>query len=206
MMKLTQGLAGLVVAVACFTGSATAQDVSLSYGEPAYRGSGCPDGSVALGTSPTAFTLLYDSFIAEDSDGVRARERTKVCAIRVPVSVPAGYQISIDSVDHRGYVSLTEKAWGYLKTQFRVKGKAWHNFGTSKRDYFVGPLDEDYFRRDEVKRSNRQWSPCGGTFYFDIYTHMHVDAKRYNQALLTLDSSDAAMSTRYGIDVRKCRK
>lgn len=204
-MKLT--LTGLILWTVAVSTPGYAQEISLNYGEPSYSGSGCPQDSVAMGTSPTAFTLLFDSFIAEDGDGVRARENTKVCTVRVPVSVPSGYQIAIDSVDHRGFVSLSDKrAWGVLKTWFRVKGNMWVTNGSSQADYFRGPLDEDYFRRDLVKKHHRQWSPCGGSFHFDVHTYMHVHAARHESALITLDASDGAMSTRYGMEVRRCKK
>lgn len=200
-------LAGLFFWTTALATAGQAQNISLNYGEPSYAGSGCPQDSVAIGTSPTAFTLLFDSFIAEDGDDVRARENTKVCTVRVPVSVPDGYQISIDSVDHRGFVSLShKKTWGFLKTWFRVKGNMWATNGTSQSDYFRGPLDEDYFRRDLVTKNVRQWSPCGGSFHFDIHTYMHVHAARHESALMTLDTSDGAMSTRYGMEVRRCKK
>lgn len=204
-MKLI-GTIGSMIFAAVLGNVAQAQDfASLEYGELKYNGSGCPEDSIALGTSPTAFTLLYDSFIAEAGDGIRAPEHTKVCSVRVPVGVPKGYQISIDSVDHRGFVDLSDKSWGFLKTWFKVKGKSWYTRGSSRLDYFRGPLVDDYMRRDLVSKRHRQWSPCGGDFYFDIYTFMHVNARRNNTALLTLDSSDAAMSTQYGFEVRRCK-
>lgn len=205
-MKLFGTIGSMFIAAMVLGNVAQAQElVSLSYGEPSYKGSGCPEGSIVMATSPTAFTMLYDSFIAEAGDGIKAREHTKVCSVRVPVEVPTGYQIAIDSVDHRGFVDLSDKSWGFLKSWFRVKGKSWYTHGSSKLDYFRGPLIEDYTRRDLVSKHHRQWSPCGGNFHFDIYTYMHVNARRYNTALLTLDSSDAAMSTQYGIDVRRCK-
>ncbi len=188
------------------TSIANAQDVSLIFSEPTYGGSGCPENSVVMGSSPTAFTLLYDSFVVEDGNNVRAKETTKSCNVRVTITLPKGYQVSIDSVDHRGFVSLSSKrAWSFLKTKFRVKGNMWHAVGTSQGDYFRGPLDQDYFRRDTIKNSNKQWSPCGGTFNLDIDTYMHVNAARNETGLMTLDTSDGAMSTRFGTEIRRCK-
>ncbi len=188
------------------TSIANAQDVSLIFSEPMYSGSGCPQDSVVMGSSPTAFTLLYDSFVVEDGNNVRSKENTKSCNVRVTITVPEGYQVSIDSVDHRGFVSLSSKrAWSFLKTKFRVKGSMWHAVGTSQGDYFRGPLDQDYFRRDAIRNVNKQWSPCGGSFNLDVDTYMHVHAARNESALMTLDASDGAMSTRFGTELRRCK-
>src|SRR5262245_51642085 len=68
-----------------------------------YAGSGCPAGSVSQMVSPDAeaFTLLFDSYIAEAGPGVSLANGRKNCQIAVDLRFPSGWSYTIFDVDYR---------------------------------------------------------------------------------------------------------
>jgi hypothetical protein len=83
-----------------------------------YTGNGCPAGSVASNISPEAqaFTLMYDSFIA---DGSSAQNRQRGCGIGMRIHVPSGWTVGVMSLDHRGYADIPQGGRATQNTAYR---------------------------------------------------------------------------------------
>lgn len=171
-----------------------------------YAGSGCPAGSVAQNVAPDlqAFTLLFDSYIAEAGPGVSAREKRKNCQINIDLAFPQGWSYSIFTVDYRGYVSLEPRTTAMQKSSYYFQGnRATANLQTTMK----GPVDKDYQIRDTLGLSAMVWSPCGASRSLNINSQIRVDNTRNRRGfgLITLDSIDGQVEHVYGIKWKRCR-
>jgi hypothetical protein len=176
------------------------------FGAPKYAGSGCPAGSIAYTPTPTAFTVLFDSFVSVAGTGAPARANLETCTIHIPVTVPAGMQFAIDSVDWRGFAKVDAGGYALLSTYYRISGKNFVQIGTGRETLIYGPKQLDLFRRDKFAGAEaKRWSPCGGSFDLTLSSYViTAQAKKNASAYLAIDSSDGAASLRPNVSWRKC--
>jgi hypothetical protein len=170
----------------------------------AYAGSGCPAGSVSESVAPDAkaFTLLFDSYVAEAGPGVLLKEGRKNCQIAVDLRFPQGWSYSVIDVDYRGFVQLDPGTTGLQKTNYYFQGQS---FGPSLQSSFRGPVAKDYHIRDSLGIDAVVWSPCGMTRALNLNTQVRVTASGGRRALMTTDSIDGELTHVYGLRWRKCR-
>ncbi len=171
----------------------------------AYAGSGCPAGSVAQNVAPDlqAFTLLFDSYIAEVGPGVPFASRRRNCQLNIDLDFPQGWSYSIMTVDYRGYVSLEPRVSGLQQSSYYFQGQA----QTARlRTPMYGPIDRDYQIRDTLGITALVWSPCGATRALNINTEIRTDNSRNpaGSGLMTTDSIDGAVRLIYGFRWRRC--
>jgi hypothetical protein len=168
-----------------------------------YAGSGCPAGSVAESMSPDAkaFTLLFDSYIAEAGPGVSLANGRKNCQIAVDLRFPQGWSYTIFDVDYRGYAQLERGTTGTQKTTYYFQGGSSQ---ASLQTNYAGPKDADYHIRDSLGLDALVWSPCGATRAVNMNTQVRVTASGGRRALMTIDSIDGQLTHRYGIQWRRC--
>lgn len=170
----------------------------------AYAGSGCPAGTVSESVAPDAkaFTLLFDSYVAEAGPGVLLKEGRKNCQIAVDLRFPQGWSYTLFDVDYRGYVQLDSGASGLQKTNYYFQGQA---AGPSLQSVFTGPANKDYRIRDSLGVDAVVYSPCGANRALNLNTQIRVTARGGQRALMTTDSIDGQLTHRYGIRWRQCR-
>ncbi len=170
----------------------------------AYAGSGCPAGSVSEVLSPDAkaFTLLFDSYIAEAGPGIPLSQGRKNCNVAVDLRFPNGWSFTVIDVDYRGYMNLERGTSGLQKTDYFFAGQS---MGPSLQSTFVGPADRDYNIRDSLLMSAAVWSPCGLTRALNLNTQVRVSASGGRRALLTNDSINGELTHLYGIRWRRCQ-
>ena len=91
-----------------------------------HAGSGRPAGSVAENVSPdrTAFTVLFDSFIAEIGPGLPLSTKRKNCQLLFDFDYPSGWQFALLTLDSRGYVSLERGVSGTQKVASTFRGSS----------------------------------------------------------------------------------
>lgn len=170
-----------------------------------YAGTGCPAGSVAENVSPDrqAFTLLFDSYVAEVGPGVPLSAKRRNCQLNVDLDFPNGWSFTIFTVDYRGYISLERNVTGLQQSKYYFQGSA--ATGTLKSQ-FTGPRDQDYQIRDTLGVSAEIWSPCGARRSLNINTEVRLDNSRNTRGagLMTLDSIDGQLKHVYGIKWRRC--
>jgi hypothetical protein len=171
----------------------------------AFAGSGCPAGSVAGNVSQdlTAFTLLFDQYIAEVGPGVPFSEKRKNCQLNIDFDFPQGWSYSLLTLDYRGYVSLDPRVTGTQQSSYYFQGQ----FTTARlRTPMVGPIDQDYQIRDVLGLSSVVWSPCGATRSLNINSEIRLDnsRNRLGRGLMTTDSIDGNVKLIYGIQWRRC--
>ncbi len=169
----------------------------IPFGNPVYAGSGCPKNSVASLKTEEAITLLFSSYGVESSGRVGAKN----CHLRVPVTIPNGWQADITSVDYRGFAGLDKSAWMRLTSWFQF---GYRQFGGSKPTVIRGAYDDDFFRRDSAIRWPGVRPFCGGgTVPLDLFNILSVYAPRNKEAIASLDSADGTLS--FSLKWARCR-
>ncbi len=169
-----------------------------------YAGSGCPAGTVSdiLADDAKAFTLLFDSFIAEAGPGIALSSGRKNCQLAIDLRFPQGWSFTVFDVDYRGFADLERGTTGLQKSSYYFQGSA---LTPSLQTLFRGPLSSDYHIRDSLGLSAVAWSPCGMTRALNINAQVRVTAPSGRRAAMTLDSVDGQLTHIYGIQWRRCR-
>ncbi|KAJ3086452.1 hypothetical protein HK102_013108 [Quaeritorhiza haematococci] len=178
-------------------------DVHFTY--ITYGGSGCPQGSVSINYNQdsTAFTLLFDSFIAQAGPGIAAALRRRNCQLNLQLYVPEGFQYSIATIDYRGYVQLDPKVKSFLSTTYYFQG----DFSSDTFSYqFKGPEELDYHIREEAHMATLEWSPCGGNANLNINTQVRVDNSKAKNStgIMTTDSIDGKVEQIFRLKFQEC--
>jgi Domain of unknown function (DUF4360) len=170
-----------------------------------HAGTGCPAGTVAsnLSSDAKAFTLLFDSFVAEAGPGVALSAGRKNCQILVDLQYPQGWSYSIFTFDYRGFAQLDAQVMGEQTARYYFQGTGTSVPMTSR---LYGPTAQDYHFRDQLGVTALIWSPCGAARALNINTSVGVRASNRNaRGLMTVDSMDGEVKHIYGIQWRSCR-
>lgn len=168
---------------------------TVTLGNPAVAGSGCPAGSVDSVLSPdkTSLSILFDEFIAEAEAGDRDR---KNCDVAIPVKVPQGFSVSVIDMDYRGYAYLPRGAESLFTTEYFFAGTR----GPSMSERFRGPMDDEYLVNNKLIATASSWSPCGQSVILRSKASVNLNNRRGREdAEMTVDSIDASVDTRFAI-------
>lgn len=170
----------------------------------AFAGSGCPAGTVSpnLSADAKAFTLLFDSYVAEAGPGMPLSLARKNCQITVDLRFPQGWSYSVFTVDYRGYAKLESGTYGQQVSNYYFQGQSKTG---SFRSTFYGPAERDYQIRDTLPLDAVVWSPCGANRALNMNTQVRVSASSGRRALMTVDSIDGELKHIYGIRWRRCQ-
>lgn len=169
-----------------------------------YAGTGCPAGTVAnmLADDAKAFTLLFDSYVAEGGPGIPLSAGRKNCQIAVDMRFPSGWSFTIVDVDYRGYANIDRGALGTQKTTYYFAGQT---KTAALESNFRGPMAKDYQIRDTLGLAAAVYSPCGVNRALNLNTQVRVQTSGSQQALMTLDSIDGQLTHKYGLQWQRCR-
>jgi hypothetical protein len=180
----------------------------LKLGHPNYQGTGCPSGSVALTVSPdeSAVSVLFNSFVVEAGGQTNRRLDEKNCGLSIPIEVPAGYSLSVATVDYRGYVySPKQNIFNNMSVDY-----TW--FGHPGRHYenkFQGPIDDNFTISQAVASHMKQWTTCGQKNNLVITTNLKTRTNPQNDStILALDSIDGtghSSGLRFHLEWKPCR-
>jgi hypothetical protein len=196
-----------ITAALCLAGSSAAFGDSPPWAHIdsiAYAGSGCPAGSVAenLSDDLTAFTLLFDDYVAEIGPGVPRRENRKNCQINIDLKFPQGWSFTLFEMDYRGYVGIDRGVTALQSSRYYFQGNS-HSckFDTA----FYGSKDDDFEIHDTVAASALVWSPCGANRSLNINTQVRLASRSRNATgIITMDSVDGKVTQLYGIKWKRC--
>ncbi|KAJ3409932.1 hypothetical protein HDV05_004154 [Chytridiales sp. JEL 0842] len=169
---------------------------SLTYG-----GSGCPQGTVSrnFNADKTAFTLIFDEYVASIGAGVPLTDSRKNCQLNIGLRVPQGWQYSIATIDYRGYMDLDGGVKGTQSAIYYFQGEVAE---ARKETDFWGPRTESYTIRDSFGLQSLVWSPCGAAANVNIKSAISLTGR--GSGLLTTDSIDGKVKQIYGIQWRRC--
>lgn len=177
----------------------SADDISIR--DPQYNGKGCPSGSAAVTISPDTkkLSIIFDDFQVAVGGRTGARSDQKGCDIAIPVHVPAGYSVSVFSIDYRGFANIPQGGQGQLSTDYFFAGQK----GTNYSQNFTGPMADDYLFTQPAQGS--LWSRCGEDVILRVRTSMYVATNRkMDEASATVDSVDMAAGIVYQLAARPC--
>ncbi|MBQ0985660.1 DUF4360 domain-containing protein [Streptomyces sp. F63] len=171
------------------------------------NGSGCPAGTAAVAVSPdnTAFTVTYSDYLAQVGVGASPTDFRKNCQLNLDVIVPQGFTYAIAKVDYRGYGYLEDGAAGLQKASYYHQGSS--ETSTTSRT-FNGPFDNNWQASASKEYAELVWAPCGVKRNFNINTELRVDGgdsdTKNTTSFMTMDSTDAAVSTVYHMAWKEC--
>lgn len=170
---------------------------SLTYG-----GAGCPQGSVGTSLNDTreSLTLIYDSFVASKGPAVPASEASKSCQVNLNLHIPQGWQYSIATIEHRGYVQLPKKMKASQETTYYFQGDG--DF-TSADSSYAGPVERDYLIRDTLPFSSVSWSSCNTVRPLNITTELTLKGGT-ETGQITNDSTGGRVEFVLGIRWKPC--
>lgn len=176
------------------------------------KGSGCPEDSVAINISEDqkAFTVTFGDFGIEVGPGV-ARSK-KSCRLTLKLDVPKGWQYSVASFNHRGFIALDEGVEALHATRYFFKGKG---KGGGFRHQEVGEIAKDFVYTDKVgilsAQLSHEWSDCVGKRNLQIDTAIQLknsDPELFPDAtgIFSNDSVDGEIRQVFGLNWRRCKK
>lgn len=182
---------------------------SARLGAPVVRGSGCPDGSVSVTLSPdeSAVSLIFDKYRVEAGGGGRGGlNDMKKCDFLVPMDVPAGWSLTVNRVDYRGFNSLPEGGTSEFRSVFGISAGRGQRTSTELRQPFVGPLDSDFLLSQTA--SDTIYSACGESIQLTLRTQLRIQTNAAReQAMATVDSADlnSERQTVYYLTWKQCQ-
>lgn len=198
---MKQQLKTFIVALALLSLPSLAQQLRL--GQPSYGGNGCPAGTASVMVSPSGqeLSILFDQFIAESGRDVGRNFDRKSCNLTVPVHVPNGYSVGIFQVDYRGFNRLPWGARARFDAEYFWAGSR----GPRVTRHFQGPLNQDFFVRDELAAKTVVWAPCGQSVNLRVNASISNETNRWGeQAFTAIDSTDISAEIIYHLRWRRC--
>ncbi len=138
-----------------------------------YAGSGCPAGTVSTNISADsqAFSLLFDSYVVDNSPGQPLSQTRKNCQITADLVYPAGWSFAIRSVTFRGVARLQAGQAAQISAAYYYAGAGF----TSRYSVNVrGPLTAEWEASDALGDTAVTWSPCGANRALNLNTQMRL--------------------------------
>jgi hypothetical protein len=194
---------GLVLSLIMVIGAEALAVDAIKLGLPGYGGTGCPQGSVSATLSPDQSTLsiLFDSYMVEAGNTTGKKIDYKTCNVRVPMTIPGGWSVSLIQADYRGFNYLPSGSRAIFSTEYFFAGAQ----GPHLDKTFSGPLNDMYLIEHNLIATALVWSGCGAKTNLSINSSMRVIANsKMDQALSTVDSADLDAGLLYHIKWAKC--
>ncbi len=168
------------------------------FGAATYGGSGCPGGSADISTSVGGDKLKIDfhEFVVE-ADGSKRLDR-KACSIAIPVTVPAGYSVSVAPARLNGFVLVPR---GGASAHLNIESFLAGNEGVVTEREYGGGFTGRFRVTSDLPKGPERWSDCGQDTILRVNTS--AIARAGAQERRTLVIMDAALV--YGLKVRRCR-
>lgn len=164
---------------------------------PAIAGSGCAAGNakIEVQSNKDSFTLN----LAELEAGTEGQKTNITCTLAIPVSVPAGYQVSILPMHFKGSL-----AGNGLKVELRREYFFAGTTGTPEVSSLSSPADSSFDISDTVNNDDvTQWSICGEDTNIRANVRLIVKAGQ-GLAKLVISSGDTAQPNLFKLNYRPC--
>ena len=160
------------LAVAATHASLTPEDVyieSISTGGP-----GCRDRdtvTTVISADRSTFLVIYDGMILENPGGSSIKNIN--CVAGIKLHVPNGWQVSMATVDTRGYAYLSPGIRARQTSEYFFAGQP---LGSAFHSELKGYHDDSYVFTDTIPFQSVVWSPCGASAIFAINTKLNLNA------------------------------
>ncbi|KAF2004902.1 hypothetical protein P154DRAFT_585101 [Amniculicola lignicola CBS 123094] len=171
-----------------------------------YGGTGCPDKTVQglLSDDRTTLSLSFDAYTVQSGPNIPATERRKFCQLQLKLKYPGGFQFSIFGADYRGYASLEKGVKGTAQSTYYFSGQQNQSVIPTN---FVGPMEGNYLKHDEIDAGSTVWSACGENGILNIKSEVRiVPMTAVGLNLLTVDTVDAKFTQKYFVQWQKCEQ
>jgi hypothetical protein len=168
--------AALVAALLALSATGTVAEDPLpkvTFGEPGYGGSGCPDGTaeVIRGFSNQAAIYILDAYKVGGNG--RAVDR-QTCAVAISVDVPDGVSVAIRNVAIRGAADLPDG----LDATVSVEAFTASTHGEINEIPLSGAMYSGYLRFVTIPEDQLQWSACGADTNLRVNTSLRTRGDR----------------------------
>lgn len=175
----------------------------IRLGEPAYNGSGCPQGSASATLSPdfTALTILFDTYYATAGGDTGKVMDRKTCNIAIPVHVPQGKSVSLFTIDYRGFNSIPRGAYATFNAEYFFAGVTGPRF--EKR--WNGREENGYTLRHELPAEAVIWSRCGDDVTLRVNSATMARTNREGDEVYSaVDTADISAGLIYHLRWKNC--
>ncbi len=176
-----------------------AETPALIFSEPSFSGTGCSVDSVAFLATKEAFTLIFSNYLAERGPGIPRVENFSNCRIKTRVTVPAGYNAEVVSVDYRGFTRVENRTISLLVTAFKL---GTIQVGSSPVKYFIGPKEVDFFKRDKPYFTRKDRCTKTRVVPLELNSYIAVLGDSSAQGVIALDSIDGVVEAK--LSLRRC--
>lgn len=165
-------------------------------------GLGCPAGSVATNVSPDAkaFTLLFDAFTLNFDPDNGLSATSLACKVQLDLTTPPGWQVTVLTIDWRGFADLSAGASVRLDTTFTFSGKTPTRFSST----LASPLSGDYQIRAEATLTTATWSNCDAHKILTVDLGTNLLPHGSDAAILSVDTVDGELHHVAGLAWRRC--
>ena len=174
-------------------------------GEIQVAGTGCPAGSVIADVAPDkkSFLVGFGAMTLDNPNPAGATVQYKNCLASIELHIPVGWQVSVATVNMRGYAFLDQGIAARVTSSYTFAG---YPIPTTARGDMTGPFDDDYDYSDAVPLASRTWTQCGAPAIFGINTKMQLNATANptGTALLNTDGIDERFTIVYQLEFRPC--
>jgi hypothetical protein len=166
------------------------------------EGSGCSPGTTAVNIAPDlkALTVLFDSFFVSYDPDLGEEILQADCQVGVDLQIPAGWQVSMISLDIRGFADLPELSALQIDGAISYEGFA-DRIGFQQE--ITGPASEDFHQRGVATSETLLWSRCGGAqrLNLDISATLTPGPEA---AYAAVDGIDGEITNKMGLVWRQC--
>jgi hypothetical protein len=168
-------------------------------------GSGCrTSNSVVpvIGDDRQSFIIIFNDMQLVYPPGTLRQNIS--CNAVVQLHVPEGIQVSVATVNTRGFAKLDRGHAGQQISRYFFAGQP---LGSTFRTPLSGPFEKTYTFSDDVLFGSGIWSPCGESRPFAINTQLFLDTSGNPRgaALFNTDTVDGVFRKILHIQWRPCQ-
>lgn len=152
---------------------ATAPPGKISISVETINGSGCPAGTTKVEPSHgnTAFTVVYQKYVAWGGGDSPPTEARKNCQLSVDVDAPEGYTYAVIGIASRGFAHVEEGATALRRTNYYFQG---NSESQAVSHEIKGPYNDHWRFADRTDPKERVYKPCGVDRNLNVNTELRV--------------------------------
>lgn len=182
-------------------------EVATISGSVKLVGNGCPKSAtdISVADDGTSLSVLFRNYNLEIGGATNKLVAAKSCTLTIPLSVPSGYRLRVNTVDYRGFVESPANVRADINSWFFLQDSRSVSTGRLEQILFRRPVSEDLFLQPDQPVTGKA---CGGraTLYV-LSTASLMATRKVATSLLQLDSLDFGTDSSFSehIDLIPCR-
>lgn len=175
---------------------------SIIMGTAQFTGTGCnnQNANATLSADGRIISLIFDDYVV-NAKGEATPMMQKNCLIQIPIQAPPGYSVSLFSIDYRGFVGVTQGGKIAISADYSFAGQTSRRYSKS----FVGPKNENYIFRNELRADINTGSSCGGSTILRSQSNLTAEVQSNAEATATIDTIDIQSAVVYYFELTPCQ-